>query len=139
MTAASQLTLSSSCQSGPVAQLLRHPPPQMAKGPADRLHLAEDVGVEPGAARIANLLFPLGDIEQRLRHASSGAEQVDLEDDHVLARPGSLQHIFKRRVGDELRSTRLSGGLPAMMAELTAPIEMPATQLGMCPASHRAA
>jgi hypothetical protein len=35
-------------------------------------------------------------------------------------------------------STRLSGGLPAMMAELTAPIEMPATQLGMCPASHRA-
>jgi hypothetical protein len=53
----------------------------MAEGPADRLHLAEDVGVEPGAARIANLLFPLRDIEQRLRHASSGAEQVDLEDD----------------------------------------------------------
>ena len=28
------------------------------------------------------------------------------------------------------RSTRLSGGLPAMIAALTAPIEMPATQSG---------
>ena len=33
---------------------------------------------------------------------------------------------------------RFSGGLPAMMAELTAPIEMPATQLGMYPAMARA-
>jgi hypothetical protein len=29
------------------------------------------------------------------------------------------------------RGTRCSGALPAMMAELTAPMEMPATQLGM--------
>jgi hypothetical protein len=35
-------------------------------------------------------------------------------------------------------AARFSGGLPAMMAELTAPIEMPATQLGIYPAMARA-
>ena len=36
------------------------------------------------------------------------------------------------------REARLSGGLPAMIAALTEPMEMPATQLGMWPASQRA-
>jgi hypothetical protein len=35
-------------------------------------------------------------------------------------------------------STRFSGGLPAIIAELTAPIEMPATQSGWIPASDSA-
>src|SRR5207344_1034092 len=86
---------------GIVAELLRYGPPQAANGPADGLDLAENVGVEPGAARIADLLFPLPDIEQRLRHAASGAEQIDLEDDHVFARSAALEHVFERRVGDE--------------------------------------
>ena len=36
------------------------------------------------------------------------------------------------------RSQRRSGGLPAMMAELMAPMEMPATQSGVWPASASA-
>ncbi len=35
------------------------------------------------------------------------------------------------------RSTRRSGGLPAIKAELTAPIEMPTIQLGVTPASAK--
>ena len=36
------------------------------------------------------------------------------------------------------RSTRRSGGLPAMSAALTAPMEMPATQFGVCRAATSA-
>ncbi len=36
------------------------------------------------------------------------------------------------------RSTRFSGGLPAMRAQLSAPIEMPAIQSGSSSASLRA-
>ncbi len=35
------------------------------------------------------------------------------------------------------RSTRRPGGLPAMMAELTPPMEMPTSQVGVTPASAR--
>src|SRR5262245_33661621 len=43
-----------------------------------------------------------GNLEQRLRHAALGAEKVDLEDAHVLARSTtSLEHIFEGGVGNE--------------------------------------
>ena len=84
-----------------VAELRRDHGPQVANGPADGLHLAEDVGVEPGPARKADFLLPLADIEQGLRQAAFGAEQVDLEDAHVLARAAALEHIFERRVGNQ--------------------------------------
>src|SRR6185503_15126032 len=83
---------------GVVAQFRWYFPPQVTNGPADSLHLAEDIGVEPGAARIADLLLPLSDVEQILGHAAFGAEQIDLEDHHVIARSGSLEHEFERRV-----------------------------------------
>jgi hypothetical protein len=55
----------------------------------------------------------------------------------VGKRPGE-QAARDRSQNSRRRSMRFSGGLPAMMAALTAPIEMPATQLGMCPAMARA-
>jgi hypothetical protein len=50
---------------GIVAKLSRHLAPQVANSPADGLQLAEDIGIEPGTTRIADLLFPLRNIEQR--------------------------------------------------------------------------
>ena len=47
-------------------------------------------------------------------------------------------HPETRSQNSRRRSTRFSGGLPAMMAALTEPMEMPATQLGACPASQSA-
>jgi hypothetical protein len=55
----------------------------------------------------------------------------------AIGRPSSQPDT--RSQNSRKRSTRFSGGLPAMIAALTDPIEMPATQLGMWPASHRAA
>src|SRR5262249_58693560 len=69
------------------AELIGQLPAQMANRPADGLRLAEDVGVEPRAPRIAYLLLALGGVEQRFRQAASGAEEVDLEYDHVLPPP----------------------------------------------------
>jgi hypothetical protein len=51
-------------------------------------------------------------------------------------RPGSQLDTPSQKA--RKRSTRFSGGLPAMIEELTAPIETPATQLGISPASARA-
>jgi hypothetical protein len=48
------------------------------------------------------------------------------------------RRLETRSQNSRRRSMRFFGGLPAMMAELTAPIEMPATQLGICPAMARA-
>src|SRR4029078_1498911 len=47
---------------GVVAQFRWHFPPQVTNGPADSLHLAEDIGVEPGAATIAGTLFPFSHV-----------------------------------------------------------------------------
>ena len=86
---------------GIVVELMRQLAPQLADGAAHRLQLAEDVGVETGAAREADLLFALRHLEQIFRHAASGAEQIDLEDAHVLARAAMLEHVLERRVGDD--------------------------------------
>jgi hypothetical protein len=51
------------------------------------------------ATRITDLLFPLREIEQRFRHATLGAEKVDLEDDHIFAR--GVEHVFEGRIGNE--------------------------------------
>jgi hypothetical protein len=55
-----------------------------------------------------------------------------------LARGQPRRRLETRSQNSRKRSMRFVGGLPAMMAELTAPIEMPATQLGLCPALARA-
>src|SRR5512143_1082588 len=51
-------------------------------------------------------------------------------------RPGSQLDTPSQKA--RTRSTRRSSELPAMIAELMAPIETPATQLGISPASDRA-
>jgi hypothetical protein len=51
-------------------------------------------------------------------------------------RPSS--QLETRSQNSRKRGARFSGGLPAMIAALTEPMEMPATQLGVCPASQRA-
>jgi len=55
-----------------------------------------------------------------------------------LASGQASRRLETRSQKSRRRSTRLSGGLPAMMAELTAPMEMPATQVGMWSAMARA-
>ena len=54
-----------------LAQLVGDMRAQVANGPAHLLHLAGDVGVEAGAARIADLLLALRDVEHRLRHGAA--------------------------------------------------------------------
>ena len=70
----------------------------------------------------------------------AATERVAIASGRVLMRPETLALIERRAVakGDVLtvsqnsrsRSTRLSGALPAMIAALIAPIEIPATQFG---------
>jgi hypothetical protein len=48
-----------------------------------------------------------------------------------LVRGQAVRRLDTSSQNARSRSPRHSGGLPAMMAELTAPMEMPATQLGM--------
>jgi hypothetical protein len=50
----------------------------------------------------------------------------------VAGRMGGWQMVSQKRRN---WSTRLLGGLPAMMAAFSAPMEMPATQLGCSSAS----
>src|SRR5262245_10041922 len=83
---------------GIVAKLLRHLGPQVTNSPADALQFAEDIGVEPGATRITDLLFSLRDIEQGFRHAALSAEKINLEDDHIF--PRGVEHVFEGRIGN---------------------------------------
>src|SRR5262245_56139543 len=84
-----------------VAELLWHFCPQLTNSPADGLQLAEDIGIETGPTRVADLLFPLRHIKERLRHAAFGTEQVDLKDAHILAWTAPLKDVFERSVGDQ--------------------------------------
>ncbi len=55
-----------------------------------------------------------------------------------VASGGSKSRLETRSQKARSLSTRFSGGLPAMIAELTAPIEMPATHAGARPAAASA-
>src|SRR5262249_61777363 len=75
-------------QKAPVAVRLygrRNSVEHAAHGAADGLGFAKGVGIETGAARIADLLLALGNLEQGLRNGAPRAEQVDLKEAHVAA------------------------------------------------------
>jgi hypothetical protein len=56
----------------------------------------------------------------------------------IGAKRPSVSRLETRSQNSRNRDARCSGRLPAMMAALMAPIDVPATQLGMWPASHKA-
>ena len=64
-----------------------------------------------------------------LKRSSSGRSES--------SRAGGVSGAYDdtRSQNSRRRSTRRSGGLPARIAEFTAPIEMPTNQLGVMPAS----
>src|SRR5690606_27225280 len=61
---------------------------------------------------------------------------VPITDDNSVGGIGGAVVIASQKARSA--STRFSGGLPAIRAELMAPIEMPATQSGCNPASAKA-
>src|SRR5208283_6250012 len=84
-----------------VAQLRGQPGRNSLDRLAYRATAPFDVGVEPRAARIADVLLALRDFEHRLRQLADCAEEVDLEDADVLMVAFEVEHILQRRVGDE--------------------------------------
>ena len=87
---------------GIIAQVLRQFAQQALEGAAQFMPFRRHVGIEPGAARIADLLLALDRIEEIARQHAARAEQIDLEDAHLRGRGRRLiQHILQGRVGDD--------------------------------------
>ncbi len=81
---------------------------QFAQRHAGVVNLLVLVGVHPGAAGEADVLFALRGFQQRHRQQAPRAEQIDLEDQEILA--GLLvQHVIQRRVGGD-------AAVPVMLA-----------------------
>src|SRR5882762_4959248 len=72
--------------------------PQGGGGGAPARHI--HVGVEAGAARVADVLLTLGDALHGLRHVTARREEVDLEHGAVTG-AGLLEHVVERRVRGE--------------------------------------
>ena len=86
---------------GIIAQIFRQFAQQAFECAAQLVAFRHHVGIEPGAARIADLLLALDRIEKIARQRPSRAEQIDLEDAHFRRRRRLVQHILQRRIGDD--------------------------------------
>src|SRR5450756_2118004 len=93
---------------GIVPEIIRQFADQIAQRLADVVDLLVLVGIHPGAAGKADVLFALGGFQQGDRQQPAGAEQIDLEDQQVIGDLG-VQHIVERGVGGD-------AAVPVMLA-----------------------